>query len=394
MSKVKLTTITPVHIGNGNVLHNNIDFVQGTIDGNPYLGIVDHQKLFKVIGPDRVDSWVAAIERGENMRDFVEKYAKEDISLEGYTSRQLYCPQSLHMEQNEEMREFIHNGLGKAYIPGSSLKGAIRTAVLSRLVEQQDAAHVHFIDQPDGKVKVQNNVEKIHFGKDPNSDCFRFLQVGDAYFDEFCEDVLNMTNINVRERKSFADSSEHQLFEVITPETSSHTFNLKIVSNEVLDKMIESYNAKIIALDRGNPNRPKNPIKQFCVADLGSLFQMINEHTKELLDSEIDIWNGYIEEEGVRGYIAALKSVLLEVTKCKKDECILRVGHASGWRFITGAWTELHLDDEKWNKLVDEARPNNFRYQGMMFPKSRRVNNEKNHEEAILGFVKLQIVEP
>lgn len=403
MSKVKLTTITPIHIGSGNVLHNNIDFVQGQIDGNSYLGVIDQKKLFEMIGPERVDSWVSAIERGENMGDFVSKYSQSNVTLEDYTCRQIYCPQPLNMDANEEMREYIHDGLGKAYVPGSSIKGAIRTAVLSSLVQSQDVdvnAHIQIKDKKDRydrtQISVHQDVEGMIFGKDPNSDCFRFLQIGDAYFDEDCEDVLNMTNINIRKIQSFADRSKHQLVEVITQDTDSHVFNMKIVSNEVLSQMIETYNSRIPAYNNKNPQHPKNPILQFCVSDLGSLFKMINEHTKELLDTEIDIWNTYIEEDGVRGYIKALKGVRSKINQCESNECILRIGHASGWRFITGAWSEALKDsnDENWNKLVDKARPNNIRYQEMIFPKSRRVNNEKGYNEEILGFVKLQIVEP
>ena len=56
--------------------------------------------------------------------------------------------------------------------------------------------------------------------------------------------------------------------------------------------------------------------------------------------------------------------------------CILRVGHASGWRFITGAWTE-RLDNFN-TDVVNATRPRNFRYQDYDFPKTRRVDEDSD----------------
>lgn len=44
-------------------------------------------------------------------------------------------------------------------------------------------------------------------------------------------------------------------------------------------------------------------------------------------------------------------------------------------------------------KLVDMARPKNYNYAGMQFPKSRRVNYQGGGVVTLLGFVKLKIVE-
>lgn len=69
---------------------------------------------------------------------------------------------------------------------------------------------------------------------------------------------------------------------------------------------------------------------------------------------------------------------------CKDGkECVLRIGHGSGWRFITGAWSEKL---NSFNPVViSAARPNNFRYNEYNFPKTRRVDEECE----LLGFVKL-----
>ena len=57
MSRVKVTTIRSVHIGNGNFLQNNSDFV---ID-NDNIFIINPKKVLDIIGVERLDAWVSAI---------------------------------------------------------------------------------------------------------------------------------------------------------------------------------------------------------------------------------------------------------------------------------------------------------------------------------------------
>lgn len=394
MSKVQLTTLTPVHIGSGNVLQNNIDFIQGDVDGYTYLGILDHQKLMRIIGPNRVDSWVAAIERGEGMGDFLAKCSSKELTIKNYSSRLLLCLYPLNMATNEPMRECVHDGLGRAYIPGSSLKGSIRTALLAYFVNKKNHDGNQTIDFKNKKRSAQKT-ESALFGSDPNTDCFRFLQIGDVYFNNNCEEVYNMININERERKSFVDRSKHQLVEAIFDEEASLEFNMRISQSAELSRMIDEYNRRVEIWNNDPKNtRKKNLIKKFEISDLKTLFSIINSHTQQILEQEVDIWNDFIEEDGVRDYLDAINDMIESTSNCKSGECVLRVGHASGWRFTTGAWTEDNLNDGNWDRLVDMARPmNKQKYDGMIFPKSRRVNYQKGHGMTLLGFVKLKIVE-
>ena len=123
--------------------------------------------------------------------------------------------------------------------------------------------------------------------------------------------------------------------------------------------------------------------------DISLLFEWINEHTGKLVKDEIDYWKE-VENAGYSGaddYIKNMESIEEEVKACKKGkECVLRIGHASGWRFITGAWTE-NLDNFE-RDVVPAARPKNFNYQEYDFPKSRRLDEDCD----ILGFVKLTVL--
>ena len=84
MSRVKVTTIRSVHIGNGIFLQNNSDFV---ID-NDNIFIINPKKVLDIIGVERLDAWVSAIESRENIKDFLSRIGNRN-NPESYSSRKI-----------------------------------------------------------------------------------------------------------------------------------------------------------------------------------------------------------------------------------------------------------------------------------------------------------------
>ena len=125
------------------------------------------------------------------------------------------------------------------------------------------------------------------------------------------------------------------------------------------------------------------------MSSIETLFSTINNHTAHLLKEEISFWNEQQEiKNGADDYLDNIKDILNQTHACKEGkECILRIGHASGWRFITGAWTE-HLDIF-YDKIVPRSRPSNDKYLQYPFPKSRRIDEEGGY---VFGFVKLSLL--
>lgn len=376
MSKIKITTLTSVHIGSGETLQFGSDFVRGKVGDDAFLSVVDPKKVLGLIGEDNVQRWVTAIEKRESTDKIVQQFAP-NASLADY-SRRLISEWST-VKNTDTLKEHIHDGRGLPYIPGSSIKGAIRTAVLATLARTiQDAdkkIDKSFLDRNTGKKTLKADAKKIEaelFGSNPNEDVFRFLQVGDAYFGENYEVAIRMVNINERERQSFWDESKSQLIEAIPPEDESE-FQMKL--NET------GYN---LSRDRVQmiPDRMKS---------LSALFQTINNHTRNLLEGEIEYWQERQNDDDtdkVSLYIEKIQGILEQTQSCEVEkECVLRIGHGSGWRFITGAWAEKLKNFD--SVVVPASRPKNFKYEQFDFPKTRRVDDECE----LLGFVKLSIVE-
>ena len=390
MSTIKIETLTAVHIGSGETLHYGTDFLRGEHEGRSILSIVDLKKVMELIKPEHVQDWVTCIEDGESTDVIVQRY-KPDATMADYSKRMI--SDCANDKESDSLKTQIHDGFGRPYIPGSSIKGAIRTAIVATLAEHIEQKEEK-IDKtkrnfqgnpiPDKKGKIQlkanaKNIEAELFGfnpkmenVDPNKDIFRFLQVGDAFFEGLSEVAIRLVNVNERKKQGFWDESKSQLIEAISPEDEAE-FQLKL--------NCAGYNFS---------RNKVNPMPD-CMSSIPKLFKTINAHTQKLLQDEIEYWKERKSDNDsnkVSVYIEKISNILSIVEKCVEEkECVLRIGQGSGWRFITGAWME---DLENFDDLVVPiSRHDNYKYLGYDFPKTRRVDDQCE----LLGFVKLSIKE-
>ncbi|HBK28452.1 MAG TPA: type III-A CRISPR-associated RAMP protein Csm5 [Parabacteroides sp.] len=377
MSKVKIETFTAVHIGNGNLLQKDMDYViYEDEDKDSYIGIINPRKILPLIGVEHLNDWLLAIERKEDIRKFVARFNKK-ATIDDYIFRSI--TDYTGGKSLGTLKECLHNGMGVPYIPGSSIKGAIRTAVLATIAQGKRASLEHWMFNLKGKLSAKK-VESELFGPTANEDVFRFFQVGDAYFEKGCEVAYRMVNLNIRKTDSLKDGSKPQAVEAISCEFESE-FDMRI--SKAAYGYAKTHGSKLKDLPAG-------------MDSLSSLFDLVNEHTYGLVRKEITYWTEVDEQKsGAEDYLSNMKQILDEVEKCKQGkECILRLGHGSGWRFITGAWAEMFRTEDwkddsnnMYHKVVWASRPKAYQYQEYDFPKSRRLD----YEGCLLGFVKLSL---
>lgn len=367
MSKIKITTLTPVHVGSGNFLQYNSEFVPFKSQGESYLGIIDERKILDLIGVNHLNDWVLSIERQDSTKELVKRYAPQSHIGDYLKRYEPFCADEL--KASDTLKECMHNGMGVPYLPGSSLKGAIRTAITATLAKRSLPVTVD-----KSKLKsLASDIEGRLFGKDPTEDIFRFFQIGDAYFEPNCEIALRLImSINITQQESLYPKGnlKPQLVEAIGLDAES-IFSMKIDT--------EAYRRCKSAM-AGMGTLPDE------IQTLSGLFQLINAHTMQLVGEEIEYWQEIgREKRGADRYIERMQEILDIAKSCDSNSCVLRLGHSSGWRFITGAWGE-HLDCFD-SAIVNLARPNNNRYAEYDFPKSRRTDSDGD----LLGFVKLSI---
>lgn len=366
--QINIKTLSPIHIGNGVFLQNGSDFVSAKDGKYNYIYIIDPRKILSIIGVEHLYDWVASIERHtQDTLGFVKRYRPNTQPID-FAKRQILSFSAAG--PTDTLKECLHDGKGIAYIPGSSIKGAIRTAILSTLVSK--IANVESRVTSRGKVSAKQ-VEEVLFGAEPNSSLFRFLQVGDAYFSKDCEISTRMINLNIRNNRDLRDTRMSQLVEAIGTECKSN-FQLKL-SREFYQWAKVRYNHR----DSRLKELPD------CMKSIPALFETLNAHTIKLLKEEIGIWEKVsAQHTGAEDYIENMKDLLDSTCQCRKgEECVLRLGHGSGWRFVTGAWSE-QLNN--FGSIVNSTRPyNEKRYRNYIFPKSRRLDKDSD----VLGFIKL-----
>lgn len=379
-NNIQIDTLSQVHVGSGVFLQKGNDFIVVDSSEGSDIFVIDTNKLGAIIGTDRqlIEAWVTKIERGD-ADSFIRtrtaghhpsEFAKRRITnFADFTNTQ------------GTLKECLHDGMGRPYIPGSSIKGAIRTAVMATYAkrkgknelanEMKPIFHEHDIRK---KNKMLDKVEKGILGSNPNIDLFRFIKVGDAFFDNDSEISVKQINLNIRRSPKLIDKSKQQIVEAIGPNEKS-SFTLKIDT--------PYYNFVSHANHRDMASLPEMPGE---MSDFISLFELINEHTKDLVEKEICFWNEDVDNcIGQENYIANMEDIMETITSCHPNQCVLRLGQAIGWRFITGAWTETLDENVFYDNIVPLARYNNKIYSDYVFPKSRRIDDESY----IFGFLKL-----
>lgn len=365
---VKLETLGPIHIGSGNLLQNNIELVEDNkSDGVSDLYVIDTKKILDIIGIDKIDTWVTAIDRGENIKEFIARLGKR-ASPEKYSKRVI--TNYAKLAPTSTLKECMHDGRGIAYIPGSSIKGAIRTAILATTLSGHEEEYAKRINYENKKFAC-SDIEETLFGSSPNENIFRFIQVGDAFFEKECEVAINAINLNITERNDLIDKKKSQIVEAIA-DGKTATFSIKI----------ETDKNKLCSIESNTKRLPE------AIDNINKLFSLINSHTLKLVESEISYWQDVTQSlSGGDDYIENLQDIQEHIKRCKEGkECILRIGHASGWRFTTGAWSENLATFE--SKIVPITRLRPESYSQYDFPKSRRIGDEYSD---LFGFVKLTL---
>lgn len=362
---IKLQTLTPVHIGSGEILKENFDYIKD----NRFVYILDSKKLFNLLKQKNfsIAQRTNALISG-NIKTIIDRYLS-NISSDNYCIRKIQIQPNQREKVRPGLREQIYDGFGKPYIPGSSIKGAIRTALLSHIID----CHFGDIDDDDlnAMIKVGNeitddNIIKQAFVKEvAKEDCnfMKCIQVSDCYPENNTLEILNTTLLNINKSSRFISSHANQIVECF-PENSIGKLSLKISETDI-------------------PFRLK-------LSTLQELFKIINSKTKETLNAENDTWGKYKNKSEVSSYLSAIDSILKELKDIDDNSCIIRVGFANGYNFMTDRWTDF-LSGDIQNQIAKKV---NSKYRGGPFPKSRRINiigTDRNMKVNILGFVKLTI---
>lgn len=360
--QIKIQTLTPLHIGSGIELQGNFEYLH--FPKEECLAVVDPEKVLKVLGEDHLEAWMTCIVENKSLMPVLQGY-KSDLKATDVAIRTIHSPKAFTKPIKEQMRL---SGNNKPLLPGSSLKGALRTALFSKLLmdnkqlakERRNFGNADFrggfrwSDQP---------LQKTFFGEDPNRDIFRLLQVGDSTFEKAETTAYKIETIN---KKFDRYEIKQELTQYVEAVPAGANAVARIQFNEALDKRARS---------NFNGNAHKLRLDEF--------FPLINLHTIRLLEDDINYWDETVgNPDALADGVQEMERVAAIANACAANECVVRVGWGSGFRSMTGDWHGA-MTDEDYDQLLKAIRPKHPL--NLIFPKSMRFVSGGTP----LGFIKL-----
>lgn len=333
---MKLEILTPVHIGSGDK-YLAMDFV---IKGNKVV-FIDSMKFFEEIE-----------KRGLNPIEIAKEIGKGEKSIEDYVENLL----SIKMKEvpfngrtpRKEILMHIKSH-GKPYIPGSSIKGAIRTAILWKEIKdnknllnwifnhiENELRKKQYLQRKD-LTRLDDKLEEKIFRKanlvekkdDPKNDLLRAVIISDSTF----LDSYSIYQVNFLGMRNFS-----VLVECVDPEQIA-----EVKTN--IDKFILYYlNQKL---------------------DYDCILSATREFAEKIVEIEIN-----------RNYPEKTKHEFKNVLKSKG--IILRVGWGTGWYSTTiGTLLKTHPKFEGLRKKLGLGRNPRTRRFSRDFPLIRRITSDR-----------------
>jgi len=373
----RFSVITPVHVGSG-VKLGKIDIVpQGS-----KLIVVDMESVFS-----RFENNPSVLNHfGGNdfkIKDFLDQHKIKANTVKKYA---IENPDNISLGFKSEVLEMIKTGMGNPLIPGSSIKGAIRTVIWWHLVQSEKNQAVlkeeltKVIKSKNRDLKEQradDELDKNLFGENPNHDFMRGLQVGDVEFRLSDIKLLDCKVLNLTSENGYGwEKMGRNGF--ITPDPKKAT-----------PLYCESLNPKATAAG-------KMKIEDFLFDDdlakplnfsgkkelLDNLPEKCNEFAKTFIADEIAFFKSCNMQEMVNFYTDLEKKIPAD-----NSSFLLHLGWGSGWRGMTGNYLEDYLEKDDFAKL--RIRFNLGKSHSDIFPKTRKIAFQNGKPAYPLGWIKI-----
>lgn len=384
--------LTPVHVGAGAEKDwlENADFVFD----NGKLYLLDHKKVIDAIGPDKFANALTAPKKS-SLKNLLPGPIKD------YASKVLECDANTNNEIRAQVRAGLEN---KPVIPGSSLKGALRSVIIHHL-------------EPSVRTKTNNQLNKQIMGSSTDGDEFgRFFKVTDVSFEE--TKLTNSKIFNLTQRgNNFEGGWKHANKNNTKPNFDPKGFNTvyEVIGTKqkgMFDLMLAELPWKNLKPGRLYLKQKKNAEKirdykkktqkisditsleqqveakaQIVKGPIEDLFGIINDYTRNYLEKEMAFFEKYNQAENTNKILESLAE-LKSLIPSDNSYCIMRLAAGSGFHSITGDWK---LESHEINGLKKNGRKMQGSLNNELSAKSRKI--AISHGQFMpMGFIKLRQV--
>ncbi len=350
-----LEVLSPVHIGDGTKI-DNWSYVCDEKNKTISVYRFDEVVLSLKNNQYKLSALVSKIEReplSNDLKDFINKDLKPLYTLR-YEGKVKKSNKSNELEY-KSIWSFIKVG-NKVYIPGSEIKGAIRTAIFYHILKNNQKLKdelLNEIKKVDFQKDVKKQVEKISKkfeekvfskGKDDGKlDFMKFISVSDTNTKN-PQECLYITDVEIiNTSRNFKELHE------VLKNGQTFEFNLNILWNKLYEHYINL------------------PFK-----DLKSLKEVCNEFAYDLINHEEEYFK--TTKENLNFDFDKLKNT--------KDGFLLRIGKHQGFLSLTVGLILKNSDKELFGKMFEKIAKKGYRNNPA---KSRKLTINKQP----LGWVKL-----
>ncbi|MGC9523581.1 MAG: type III-A CRISPR-associated RAMP protein Csm5 [Anaerolineae bacterium] len=332
--RAKVTLLTPLHIGSGETLLHRYDYAihdrrTWRLDGD---AILDAQNLDDPALVARLAATPPA-DLLDRSRDYVPDNGLFRYVING-------TPRS--RAEGAQLIEQIKNACDRPYLPGTSLKGALRTALLWEAWERRGLQPAMNQLNRSGRFAAQR-YERDLLGRNPNQDLLRALHVSDSA--SVGADALMVANAQVIHQSG--DLASPIEMEALKPDT-------------VLELTLKVDDALFSAWAERAHLRGRTLLEH--------LPQVVQRHTAQRVETEM-AW--FKEVRSARAIYDFYRQ--LPTSGLPDHLCLLQVGWGTGWDDKTFG-SRLRADPRFMEDVISRyklaRRP---RERGDPFPKSRRV---------------------
>lgn len=334
---VTVETLTPLHIGTGVKLVREFDYVTR---GGRTFRLQEERLVEELALRDRklVDQ-ILRTPPGQLVRD-------EDLR-EGSPVVRYVLPGE---PQGNEFREAIKDAFDRPYLPGSSLKGALRTVLAWHGWREVRPGLGATLRERQPKFAARP-LEKALFGPDPNHDLLRALRVGDSA--PVGREALQIEVVQVWTRRGPGAPIS---VEAVKPGVR---FTLQVAIDET-------------PFSDWSRQAPGFPLRHRDW--LGEILQIAKERARERVDRELRLWKGWGRTGGTNPYAEVVRAWH---SRREGEGFPLQLGFGTGWEGTTiGAPLK---EDPDWPNVHDQfglgqvPGKRGVKVPPEEFPSSRRV---------------------
>lgn len=347
-------TLTPLHIGTGQKLLRDFDFVAR--GGHTYR--LHEERVLEELSA--ADSKLAeALRRtppGQLLRE-------GDLQAGSRLLRYVLVGEP----QGQEFREAIKDASDRPYLPGSSFKGALRTVLAWHGWKEVKPDLGSALRERRAKFAAQS-VERALFGRDPNHDLLRALRVTDSA-------PGAVTDLQV------------QLVQVWTKRGAAAPISVEAVRPGVRLALEITVDETLFSDWSRQDREFPLPRREW----LDNLARLGTQRATDRLRREKDLWESWGRTGGTNPYQFILAQLVLRKRKEEVSGFPLQLGFGTGWEGMTiGAPLK---DDPSWPEVYRHFElgkvpgKRGVSVPPEAFPTSRRVAVGKGNQLALLGWV-------